>query len=65
MWPDEKSKHKGQRPNLPPCPQAGQEWWDRAVTDSQGGKEWEMDGPIRLNQVRKGGQMVVLKKPST
>lgn len=65
MWPDEKSKHKGQRPSLPQCPQAGQGWWDRAVTASQGGKEWEMDGPITLNQVRNGGQMVVWKKPVT
>lgn len=65
MWPDEKSKHKGQRSNLPQCPQAGQGWWDRAVTGSQGGKGWEMDGPIRLSRVRKGGQMVLLKKLAT
>lgn len=30
-----------------------------------GREDWEMDGPIRLNQVRKGGQMVLLKKPVT
>lgn len=35
------------------------------MTGSQGGKGWEMNGPIRLNQVRKGGQMVVLKNPAT
>lgn len=57
MRPDEKSKHKSQRPSLPQCPQAGQGWWGRAVTASQGGKEREMDGPIRLSQVRNGGQM--------
>lgn len=35
------------------------------MTDSQGGEEREMDGPISFNQVQKGGQMVMMKKPAT
>lgn len=65
LWPDEKNKHRGRRPDLPPCPSepgrnGGSLGGDRQTGMSMG----EMDGPVRLSGVRKARQMVSLKKPA-
>lgn len=64
MWPDEKNKQEGQRPNLPrPPSELGRDGGGPCGDRQTGMGMGEMDGPIGLSGVRKARQMVSLKKP--
>lgn len=65
MWPDEKNKQEGRRPNLPrPPSEPGRDSGGPCGDRQTGMGTGEMDGPIRLSGVRKARQMVSLKKPA-